>query len=167
MLERNFDVNATVPQLVAPVSVTSKWTQIIEAGGVASIDAATITNPATQITAATRVLHRRGGAAGTTIRVRLGYDDALSAITNAIVELWGRTAGQAWQRLRNKAGASSATLTTDTTNDATDGTLKYTDPNQTTHAWDCEGCEEFLVGVTTALAGTGVVTNAVVEAKVV
>jgi hypothetical protein len=82
------------------------------------------------------------------------------------VKVFGRTGSDAWQLLYSKGGNLVETLTVDTTNDARDGTFNYTTPSFSTHAWDRLGCEELIVGIQTALAGsTGSVATATVQAK--
>ncbi|WP_196300883.1 hypothetical protein, partial [Streptococcus pneumoniae] len=79
-----------------------------------------------------------------------------------IIKLFGRTDGQAWQPLYTLSGNLTATLTPAAT-DVTDGTYKYTTPHATDHAWDCDGCDDVLVAIETALAGTGTVTNSKIQ----
>lgn len=158
-------INSFVKEIVAPCSLTQNWTTAISAGGPAVQDSASITNPTTQITADTRVLLRRGGV-GTSLILRLAYDDGLTSITNPVVKVFGRTGNDVWQALRNKSGSLTTTLTTAAT-DTTDGTLLYTNPAFDTEAIDCLGCDEILVGVETALAGTGTTSNAVIQAKII
>lgn len=149
----------------APSSITTGWISVITAGGPAVQDAATITNPTTQITASTRRIFSRQ-ALGTNIMLRLKYDSTLTLITSPIVKVFGRTSTDGWQLLYSKAGNRFETLTVDTTNDARDGTFSYTTPSFSTHAWDCLGCEEILVGVETALAGsTGSTSTATIDIK--
>lgn len=151
---------------VAPVSLKSAWVVAIDAGGVATQDAATITNPTTQITGSTKHIVARRNC-GTHAILRLQYDSTLTAITSPIVKIFGRVgSAEAWQLLYSRAGNLVETLTVDTTNDARDGTYSYTTPSFSTHAWDCLGCDEILVGVQTALAGsTGSTATAVVQLK--
>src|SRR5688572_3929372 len=150
--------------MAANISITSAWVTAIDAGGMDAADNASITNPTTQITATDhRIIRRNSG--GTTLLVRLVYDATLTAITNPVIAVFGRTNGQDWQRLLNNAGATAATLTTDSA-DVSNGTYKFTHPSTTDHAWDCMGCDEFLIGVQTAMSGsTGTATTAYLQAK--
>lgn len=142
-----------------------EWATAIAAGGVATQDAATIDNPTADITRSTTSVVNLGSVSGVYVTVQLAYDDGLTSITSPVIELYGRAGGSGtWIRLPNRAGATAVTLTTATT-DVTDGTLFYTAPSPTNHIWDRMGCDEFLVGVTTALAGTGTTSNAVVRIK--
>lgn len=156
---------------VCPISVTAPWQNVIDAGGMDDQDAATITNPTTQITASTRHIYQRKGA-GTNLILRLVYDDALTAITDPVVKVFGRANGsEVWQLLKNGASGITTTITTqasdDGATDVTDGTYLYTTPDFATQAIDCLGCDEILVGVQTILAGTGTVTTAYLQAKII
>lgn len=151
---------------VCPVSLTAPWVTVIDAGGPAVQDAATIQNPDVSITAATRHIFNRGGW-GTNILVRLGYDDGLTTITNPVIKVFGKTGSGAWQILPNKAGSATITLTTAAATDVTDGTLLYTSVDMDDQQIDSQGCEQILIGVQTALAGTGVVSNSVIQVKLI
>lgn len=151
-------------QTVAPVSMTSGWQTLIDAGGVTVQDAATITNPTTQITASTRHIFQRKSA-GTNLILRMKYDDGLTTITSPVVKVFGRTGGGAWEVLKSRAAALTATLTATTATDSQDGTYSYTVVDFSTQAWDCLGCEEILVGIETALAATGTTSTATIEGK--
>jgi hypothetical protein len=154
------------PAISVPGSATSKWTEIISAGGPTSADTARIVNPTTAITADTRRIFRRGGL-GTFLVFRLKYNGSITSVTSPKIAVFGRTgSAEQWQRLSAKSGADSATLTVSTSNDSGDGTMKYTTVVPADHTFDCQGCEEFLVGVETALAATGTVNTSTIEAKI-
>lgn len=151
---------------VCPVSITCIWQTIIAAGGPGTQDAATITNPNTQITNSTTHVFKRGGR-GTVFFLRLGYDDGLTGITDPVVKVFGRgNSADVWQLLPTEGGALTGTLTTAAT-DVTDGTLNYTTCGVLAQAWDCLGCEEIIVGIQTALAGLGVTNNSIIQAKII
>ncbi len=154
-------------QKTIPVSQTSKWITCIDATGADDADANPITDPTAEITAATRKLIDKKGDRGTHLRFRLVYDDGISAITAPKLAVFGRTGTQQWQRLVTKGGSTQVTLTPDTTNDCSDGTLNYTTPLLNDHTVDTDGCDQFLVGIETALAATGTVTTAYVEVKII
>lgn len=161
--------NALVGQHVAPVSLFSPWYAAIAATGVDDQDAATITNPTTQITASTRKLLRR--SSGSLLTFSLQYDRTLTSITAPVIKVFGRKrAGDGesdgrWELLKNKNGDLAITLTPAST-DVDDGTYKYTTVDMTNHVVDTQGCDEFLVGIETALAGsTGVATTAVLNVR--
>jgi hypothetical protein len=148
---------------VIPMSATSGWETAISAGGIATQDAATITNPSTQIGATAQIL-RRGGK-GTLLVVRLQYDDGLSSITDPVIKVFGRTGTDAWEVLKTIASTPALTYTVATNaSDTTDGTDKFSIPSYA-NAFDCLGCEEIVIGVETALAGTGTTSTAVLQAK--
>lgn len=157
-----FDVDSIAPAMV-PCSLTSRWTVAITAGGPASQDAASITNPTTQITASTRRILKRNKMNGTLVMVRLGYSGTPS--TSPIIGVWGRTGTDVWQRLINKSSGTAPALTTAASTDVTDGTLKYTSASED-HTFDCVGCEEILIGVETAFAGS-VTADSIIQAKII
>jgi len=149
---------------VAPVSLTSGWVTVIDAGGMTVQDAATITDPTAEITNSTRHILRRNGV-GTTLLVRMAYDDGITSITNPVIKVFGRTPDQQWQLLKTRAGALNATITTAVATDCSDGTLNWTTSDYDAQAWDCLGCGEILIGIETALAATGTTSTAYLEAK--
>lgn len=157
-----FDTRAT---LTCPVSASTAWKTIIDAGGVNAADAATVTDPAAEVTRSTTHIIRRENLAGTTLRLRMAYDDGITSVTSPTVKVFGRCGTDPWQLLKNKAGALNAELTVDLTNDASDGTLNYTTPDVNTHSWDCDGNDEILVAVEIALAATGTVSTAFIQGK--
>lgn len=150
--------------LVSTVSLSSLWDDAIEAGGMDDADAATITNPTTEITLATRHPMRRETLHGTTLAARFCYDRTATGIVAPVIVIFGRSTPQdgtpqdgtpqPWQRLRTLSNNLSATMNVAAT-DTDDGTLKYTNPDNADHQWDMAGCDEFLVGVQTAHAVGG------------
>jgi hypothetical protein len=150
-------------EVVRQCSVTSYWQTLMTAGGPAHLDAAAITDPTTQIEDSTnRIFTLDNNFSG--FALRMGYDDALTTITAPIVTVFGRTGADVWQLLLTQNLTETATLTV-AASDVTDGTLKYTTPSLLLHAWDNFGCNQILVGVIQALAGTGVVSNSVMQIK--
>lgn len=164
---------------VALGASASPWMTCIDAGGIATQDnSGTITNPTTHCTAATSHIFRRLDNGPATLMARLGYDDGLTGITSPVIVMCGRYRTKAqqdagtdvpWQRLYNKdpSPITEVTLTTASTTDIEDGTLKYTECDPRTHAWDVAGCNEFLPAKKTALAGTGSTSNAIVQCRLV
>jgi len=144
-----------------PISGVSSW---ISANSlINTADAATVTNPQTQVTRTTTPIINRNG--GTHLRIRMVYDDGLSVSQAPIVKVFGRTGStQVWQLLKSAAGNLRETISTAST-DVTDGTFNYTTPDQSIHTWDCDGCEQLLIVVETALAGTGTVNTAFLQVK--
>ena len=152
----------TPPRPVTEASARATFQTAISAGLVATADAATVTNPTTQVTrAGTGIIRTDGG--GTFVIVRLAYDDGLTAITAPTIKVFGRAnISEPWRILRSRGGAISTQLLTAST-DATDGTLNYTTPDLTSNVWDVQGCDQLLIAVETALAGTGTTSNATVQ----
>ena len=143
---------------VVPISTTSEWKTVIPAGGLDDADNSgnRIVNPTTQVeggaNAANRYVLKRNAKEGTTVRARMAYPHAASTVTTQlVVQAFGRTGSQPWQPLHNADGNHEVTITADAANDITDGTNKRTAPHPTTHAWDCDGCDEICFGVKTAL----------------
>jgi len=147
-------------QTSIPVSGISQWRTANTAINVA--DASTVTNPNTQVTRYTTPIIKRSG--GTTLRVRMGYDQALVVSQAPVVKVFGRTGADAWQLIKSVRGNVSETLAVAGT-DVTDGTFDYTTSDQLIHSWDCDGCDELLIVVETPLAGTGTVTTAFLQFK--
>lgn len=138
---------------VAPCSVVCDWQTAITAGGIATRDAATITNPTTEvINSANRLVDLRLSP-GTYIAFRLKYVGSVT--TSPIIQIFGRkgTTGT-WQRLYNQATPQTAslTITAAPTTDIADGTYSYSEVTKD-HIVDRMGNDQFLVGTTTAVAG--------------
>lgn len=150
-------INANVQnidRLVRPVGIGAPINTIIQATGLDDQDAATITDPAAEITKSTTIpLVCKGG---TTLHLSVAYDDGDATITDVVVKVFGRfTDTERWRKLSNRAlSFLGITLQTDTTNDASDGTLNFTDSHPTNHAWDLNGCEEIVVGIETPYNAT-------------
>lgn len=173
-----FPHSPTNAPLVCPVSLTSQWVTALTAGTVATQDGSSgvVTDP-DSLSKTTHIRLSRENQLGSVILARLGYDDGLTGITDPVLVCFGRTGIRAadgsvtydeWQLLptMEDTPAFESTLTTDAT-DVTDGTLLYTTPDRKANAWDCMGCNEFVFAVKTALSGTGTVTNAIVQAKII
>lgn len=155
--------------VVIPVSGTSQWVSAIVSSGAntgpAVADASPITNPTTQVTSSTRRIVRREEVSGTYLLVRLGYASAASDITSPIINVFGRTGSDDWEKLPNINGDFNATLTADEDNDIGNGTLRFTSVGDD-QKFDMNGCEEFLIGVDTAYAAvTNEGTNSIIQVK--
>lgn len=143
--------------------LASEWQTAIAAGGPATLDAATITNPTTQITNSTTIELSREGYIGQYIGFRMGYTGTPSV--PLVATIWGRTDDSAaWQKLRNLNGDTTMTFTYNTVTDETDGTITYTAVDPLLHVVDPMGCNKIRVGVNTAFAGT-VTNTSIVQAK--
>lgn len=165
-IKANFDGDG---QKMIPISARSAWQTVIDAGGMDDTDGSgNPTNPETQIDGTDH--HDLLSAAkkeGTTVLFRVGYDDALSGVTSPVVRVFGKfdkdDTNEIWTMLPDANGSTDLTCTVDTTNDVADGTLKYTKPVSV----DGLGFNDFRFGVKTAIAGTGTVTNAIGQAKLI
>lgn len=162
-------------KLVRPIQIPAKWFTIIDAGvagvslsGLEQQDAAALTDPDAEITNSTTHLFKVGRQ-GTTLLLRMKYDDGLSAITDPVLRVFGRyDSTEPWMMLNQKGGADNATVTMQTAStDVSDGTDNWTDVDEDDHSFDLRGCDEILVGVQTALAATGDPTLASLEAKII
>lgn len=154
--------------LVRVTQLPSDWFTIIDAGGMDDTDASLV-NPAL-IAEEDHHIGKVGGK-GTTLRIRLKYDDGDSSVTSPVILVFAKykTTSQ-WEYLFNKAGAAASAgvkITVDTTNDVTDATDKWTFADPDNHAWDLNGCDEVIVLVKTAYAATGDASLASLEAKVI
>jgi len=140
-----------VPSL--PMSVSGPWSAWV-LQDLSTIDAATITNPETQITASTRRTWLRQFV-GTSLQLQAVYPRAAtSKTTDLLVVGWGRSivngTAQQWNLLTNDNGDYQITLEIDPTNDADDGsTYKYSTVKSTN--WlDCQGYDEYVFGLVRA-----------------
>lgn len=146
--------------LVRPTQIVVPWVKIIDNEGIDVLDGASpIENPDTEITnATTHIL--QVGKAGTKLRLRLRYDDAITTFTTSpAFEVFGRSTAAdgtvgAWQRLVNLCGNTIITIDHDkagsgesSQTDVTDGTDMYTHPHPANHTFDLDGCDQILVGV--------------------
>ena len=162
-------LGATNAELVASVSITSSWFSAVGATGPNTQDAASITNPTTEITSAVHKLVETKGRA-TRATFRLKYDRGVTSPTRPVIAVFGRTRLSdsevgSWERLSTLGAATTATLTVDVTSDVDDGTYQYTATSLEDQTFDLNGCNEFLVGVQTAFAGTGTVHTSTIECK--
>jgi hypothetical protein len=156
-------------ELSRPMAVTNPWVQVIDAGGMDDTDnsGSDITNPDTQIGDTDHHLLKINKR-GTFLQLRLAYDDGLTGITHPVVQAFGRNSdAEQWQRLQTLGDAVDVTVTTNEAADVTDGTLKYTTPDPVHQTIDLDATDEVLIGVKTALAGTGDATTAVLQAKLI
>lgn len=155
--------------VVYPSSLISGWGER-NVNLVDNQDASPITDP-TALETATRLFRTQQGR-GTIIRARFRYPSGLTTPVSPVVKLFGRwytaAGSEIWQPLRNKAGDISVTLTIDQTNDVAIGTSLYTTPDLDAHSWDCDGFDEFLFGVETALsAAAGEFTDNAIQVRII
>lgn len=145
--------NPSHQRWVLPMSVSAPWSAWV-LQDLSTIDAATITNPETQITAATRRVLGRNFM-GTSLQVQAAYPRAATLKTTDLQLVgFGRNivngTAQEWNAIVNDNGDSIITIEFDPTNDADDGaTYKYTTVKST--QWlDCQGYDEFVFGLVRA-----------------
>ncbi len=147
----------------------SQWATIIDNGGLETQDDATVTSPTAEITNSTTHIFVAGGR-GSTLLLRMKYDDGLATITDPVVRVFGRhsSADTGWMPLPNSNSTPAITTTISTAaTDTEDGTNKWTDVT-VDETFALQGCDEVLVGVQTALAAsTGDATLSTLEAKVI
>ena len=161
--------NPIPARISRPAQLPSPWITVIAVGGLDTIDGLPVTDPTADITREETSIGKVAQR-GTTLRIRMRYDDAdASLTTDLVISVWGRYDNtNAWMRLLTKAGALTTTIVTDYTNDAEDGTDAYTTPHQETMAFDLEGCDEFIVGVEVIYAvSSGNAALASLQAKVI
>lgn len=158
-------------QVTYPVSLTSDWGVLLPPGVVAIQDAATVTNPESDVTASTSRIVTLPEVIGTTLLLSMGYDKNLTVSTSPVVVVFGRRSFNGsvgrWMLLPTITGLRTITLTAASTTDTNDGALKWTQVVTAATAVDLLGCNEVVVCVQTALAGTGVTGTARVEGKVI
>lgn len=152
----------------APVSMTSNWVTIISAGtgGITTVaNAAALLNPEDANTSALCLPFYRK-AKGTNLLLRVKYATASTVSTSPIVKVFGKSGTDAWDNLPDKSGAYTTTLTCTQATDVRDGTFNYSPINFSTLSWDCLGCEQFIVLVSTAMVGSAL-TTAVLQGKII
>ena len=74
-----------------PVSVSSDWITVVDAGGADNQDASTITDPEADITETTSHI-LQVEMRGTTCLIRGKYDDGDSTITDNVIQVFGKDA---------------------------------------------------------------------------
>ena len=173
----DFTPTTTTPAAMVPISGAAKWVTAIAAGGlVAAVAEGSPAIAPLQITHSSRRLLTRGVSAGTTLRVRMGYEtaDAINAANYPLtIRVFGTTDDADWGVLRNQNGDASVPVPIDPTSDANQttlsngGNLSFTQPDNNAHSWDCDGCNKFLIAVERPYAPTGTPATAYLQAKIV
>jgi len=155
--ERN---NGNPPEMV-PVSIINDWVDICTAPEAADNAGSTVVAPLAITRAEQNRLRNHGY--GTTLQIRLKYDDGIGTVTSPVVQPFGFDGNNAPQRLVDAEGEHELTLTIDLTNDVQDGTYGYTAPVEV----DMDGNASVLVAVKTAFnAGSGTETNSAIQVRV-
>lgn len=154
-----------------PVGVSTHWAALTTAGAPATQDAATVTNPDSNISTATHYYFTPSDYQQSRVAFRLGYDVTLTAITPMVGKVFGRTVSSdgttsPWMLLSNLNGDVTMTFTPNTTTDERDSSLAYTRVDPILHVVDRMGCNQIVFGVQTAFAGsTGSTSTSVLYAK--
>jgi len=152
---------------VAPMSVVCDWNSIITDPSAA--DGSYPITDLTSISAATRFIMKRPGQAGTTFRARLRYPSGLTLTQNPRGQLFGRVGDSGeWELLKTLSGSDYAEFASAASDPvvATGYKATYCDP--LAHAWDTNGNDQFMFGITQALTGSGGTASAAsIQAKVI
>lgn len=155
------DRNAPDVEAMVPVSVLSDWVDICTAPEAADNSGSTVVAPLGITRAEQNRLFNRG--VGTTLQIRLKYDDGAGSLTAPVVQPFGFDGNNSPQKLVDANGDHELTLTLDGTNDVQDGTYKYSQPVEV----DMDGCASVLVAVKTAFnASSGDETNSAIQVRV-
>ena len=157
-----------------PTSFKGPWQTTIDAGGLDdAADMSTPFNPTTQVATTSRHKITIENRLFTALVFSAFYDAAATTPAGGTFRVFGRyndgSGGtqEAYRALKNRAGNLTRTPPFDATNDASDGTLKYTTPDQSEDVFDTLGCNEFLIGTTAAhtVGGSGSATLAGLNVK--
>lgn len=155
------DRNAPDVEAMVPVSVISDWVDLCTAPETADNSGSTVVAPLGITRAEQFRLFTRG--IGTTLQIRLKYDDGASTLTSPVVQPFGFDGNNSPQKLVDADGTHELTLTLDDTSDVQDGTYKYSQPVEV----DMDGCASVLVAVKTAFNATsGTETNSAIQVRV-
>lgn len=114
--------------------------------------------------------------AGTTLRLRMKYNKAAPTPDSQLtVRVFGAVgSGGDYALLRNLNGDVAVLVLADRLHDSwvEVGSPNWlaTTPDNSAHSWDCDGCDRFVVGITSSFnteGGTDYGTTASIEAKIV
>tara|TARA_S200002703_G_scaffold21909_1_gene18566 strand:- start:2625 stop:3158 length:534 start_codon:yes stop_codon:yes gene_type:complete len=156
-------VNVLSEDVSKPVQIHSFWAKVHDNSKVA--DDSTLNDPEDNITANARLLFC---PLGTSLVLCHGYTGSVNSVsTQPVVKVFGRTVSDAsettltaldgvrgqWMVLPNKAGSIDITIS-DSATDTTDGTTTLTTVDPDAHVVDLMGCNQILVGIKTASAGS-------------
>ena len=156
-------VNVLSEDVSKPVQIHSFWAKVHDNSKVA--DDSTLNDPEDDITANARLLFC---PLGTSLVLCPGYTGSVNSVsTQPVVKVFGRTVSDAsettltaldgvrgqWMVLPNKAGSIDITIS-DSATDTTDGTTTLTTVDPDAHVVDLMGCNQILVGIKTASAGS-------------
>jgi hypothetical protein len=157
-------VNVDSEDISKPVQIHSFWTKVHEDSKTA--DDATLNDPEDDITSDKS--HLMFAPYGTSLVLCHGYTGSVNSVTTQpVVKVFGRTVASSsettltaldgvrgqWMVLPNKAGDIDITIS-DSATDTTDGTTTLTTVDLDVHIVDLLGCNQILVGIKTASAGS-------------
>lgn len=152
------------------VSLRAKWQEISQLVP-STVDTTNLRNPSALLAAGFRSHPSNSRVIlvdpGTSLILRVKYPANLATITNPIVSVFGVDDDLAFHKLTNAAGATTSTLTLNTSTDDTDGTWDYSQVVQSS-IFDLQGSKYFIVVISTALNGTvGDPTTSRIQYKIV
>lgn len=177
----NFSPSTASPNSVVPISGTSEWVTAVAAGGLTVSERVTgdvaVKNSFLISHSSRRILTRAIGE-GTTLIVRLRYDNSDTvnpSVPPLVIRVFGATNSQPFIALVNVNGDASVPIPISPATDSfyddfsTTPVMAATIPNNSAHAWDCQGCNKFLIAVEYAYspAAGGNPSAAYLEAKIV
>lgn len=182
----DFAPSPSSPTVVVPVSCVAGWVTAIAAGGLIVLDVGTAGDPArtpSAITHSSRRVLVRPDYGGTTLRIRLVYSHYDGVQSNPLtIRVFG-TKGTGsgsddfFGVLRNLNGDASVPIITDPSSDTVadnlyaDGDYFITQPDNTAHSWDMDGCNRIIIAVERAYnpangAGTASPSSAYLQARI-
>lgn len=157
-------INVDSVEVTKPVQLHSFWTKVHEDSKTA--DDSTLNDPEDDITSDKSRLFF--APLGTSLVLCHGYTGSVNSVsTQPVVKVFGRTVATSdettltaldgvrgqWMVLPNKAGSIDITIS-DSATDTTDGTTTLTTVDPDAHVVDLLGCNQILVGIKTASAGS-------------
>jgi len=144
-----------------PASIISEWYTVGSTITTADNSGSVIVNPSLISGIGTTRYYVSMMGRSTSLQVRMRYKTSGTVTTSPVVQMFGYTENGLYQRLLDATALHQIPLAVDTTNDVRDGTYSYTQPVEV----DASACNQVLVTVMTALAGSGI-TGATIEARV-
>ena len=149
----------TAGGIVAPVSISSSWETLVDAGTLNTADngGSAITQASAQVTRAGTHPASFAQFGGTYVAARIKYPVGMTITTQPQVSFRGRSGNQDWEQRKNIAGSDVVTITLNPSTDekSADGAYQYSYMDPTAHLWDRVGCDEMLPCIVVAPAGTG------------
>ena len=177
----DFTPTTATPAAVVPISGAADWVVAIAAGGLTVLDVSSegdVETDPSSIAHSSRRLLTRPVYGGTTLRIRMQYDnsDTLGDDPSPplTIRVFGQSNATGYTVLRNLNGDTSVPIPTDPSTDcaywngSAGGDVLITQPDNNAHSWDCDGCNKFLIAVErTYQPDSGSPSVAFLEAKIV